>query len=433
MSAFLDEISHAQKDGEPRGIASICSAHPWVLETVFKHGRIGTTPILIEATCNQVNQFGGYTGRTPSDFRSFINRLAAENEFPFEQVILGGDHLGPSPWQTLPAHVAMQNAVDLVRGFVQAGFTKIHVDTSMHLGGDDCASPLDLELAAARTAALVKVAEETINSDKDGSLRYVIGTEVPLPGGAHTEKAEHSVTSIEQARSTLEAIQAALYKVGLQSAWERTIALVVQPGVEFGSDFIVDYDPEAASELVHFSETTPFVYEAHSTDYQTPASLKNLVRDHFAILKVGPALTFAYREAVFGLARVESEMVPPEQCSHLLEVIESTMLQEPEHWQNHYRGSSLECSLARKYSLSDRIRYYWGKPAIQSALVQLLHNFGERPLPLSLISQYFHSLYAPIREGRMRNSANSLMAESIALVLQDYSAACNPTHAQMTM
>ena len=84
--------------------------------------------------------------------------------------------------------------------------------------------------------------------------------------------------------------------------------MVVQPGVEYGDDHIFDYDRAAAAELSRFITTQPgLVYEAHSTDYQTPAALRALVEDHFAILKVGPALTFAYREAVFALELIERE------------------------------------------------------------------------------------------------------------------------------
>ena len=85
--------------------------------------------------------------------------------------------------------------------------------------------------------------------------------------------------------------------------------MVVQPGVEFGDDFVLPYRPEAAKELSRFIEDQPMIYEAHSTDYQTRAALTSLVHGHFAILKVGPGLTFAFREAVFALAMIENEML----------------------------------------------------------------------------------------------------------------------------
>ena len=86
--------------------------------------------------------------------------------------------------------------------------------------------------------------------------------------------------------------------------------MVVQPGVEFGDEFVHDYRAESAQDLVKLIEGYPnLVYEAHSTDYQTRQNLAHLVRDHFAFLKVGPALTFAFREAVFALVHMENELI----------------------------------------------------------------------------------------------------------------------------
>ena len=97
---------------------------------------------------------------------------------------------------------------------------------------------------------------------------------------------------------------------GLQSAWSRVIGLVVQPGVEFGDDQVFHYDSKAAADLSAMIEKNDqFVYEAHSTDYQSETGLSNLVRDHYCILKVGPWLTFAYREALFALESMEKELL----------------------------------------------------------------------------------------------------------------------------
>ncbi|SFM59064.1 D-tagatose-1,6-bisphosphate aldolase subunit GatZ/KbaZ, partial [Pleomorphomonas diazotrophica] len=122
-----------------RGIPSICSAHPVVIEAAMRHaGRLGL-PVLIEATCNQVNQDGGYTGMTPGDFRDFVEVIAKRLGFPFERVILGGDHLGPNPWKKLPATEAMDKAKVMIDAFARAGFTKLHLDTSMGCAGEPVA------------------------------------------------------------------------------------------------------------------------------------------------------------------------------------------------------------------------------------------------------------------------------------------------------
>ncbi|MEZ0396160.1 MAG: D-tagatose-bisphosphate aldolase, class II, non-catalytic subunit [Anaerolineales bacterium] len=432
----LDSLAASHHAGQPRGLPSICSAHPLVIEAALQHGRTQPRPVLIEATCNQVNQFGGYTGMTPADFARFVQETADRLGFPRSRLILGGDHLGPLPWADEPAERAMQKASDLVRAFVQAGFTKVHLDCSMPLGGE---SDLPLEVIARRTAQLARVAEQAAGFTHPSTihrppsivrrpLRYVIGSEVPPAGGARAGAGRLAVTSPEAAADTLAAARRAFHEQGLDSAWERVRALVVQPGVEFGDDFVHDYDRAAAAPLARFIETVPgLVYEAHSTDYQTPAALRALVEDHFAILKVGPALTFALREAVFALAAIEAELLPAAARSHIVRVLEQAMLRNPGYWEKYYRGSEQERRLKRKFSLSDRIRYYWADPQVRAAFERLLRNLEGKPLPLALVSQYLPRQYARLRSGEVEPLASTLLRDHIHDVLRDYDFACGPS------
>lgn len=416
---YLDEILAAQKRGEAVGIPSICSAHPDVIrQTVKVSQTFGVSP-LIESTCNQVNQYGGYTGMTPKGFVSYVHNIASENDLPFENIILGGDHLGPSVWQNEPSESAMQKSEILVREYVGAGFTKIHLDCSMKLA-DDPAGALDIEIIANRVARLAVVAENLAKAalkarEPSQGLRYVIGTEVPIPGGAMRHEEHVRVTTVEDARQTIEVTRAAFLRQGLEDAWQRVIGLVVQPGVEFGDDFVLPYQPEAARELSKFIEVQPVVYEAHSTDYQTRDALRNLVKHHFAILKVGPALTFAFREAVFALAMIEAECIPKDQRSNVMQVLENVMLQHPEYWNKHYYGSEQEQPFKLKYSLSDRIRYYWVQPEVQRAFSQLMENLGTKVLPYSLLRQFV---------GDVNLTSVQVIETKVGRVLDDYFVAC---------
>ena len=427
---YLDEIVRAQKNGVSKGIASLCSAHPYVLKAAMRHAQKSGNPVLIESTCNQVNQFGGYTNMTPADFVSFVHEIAQKNDVPDEQVLLGGDHLGPNVWQHEPAEVAMQKSCQMIREYINAGYSKIHLDASMKLADDPQGFPLDLEIAAGRAADLAVEAEQSWKSSGESRVapRYVIGTEVPIPGGAKEHEDGVAITSPDDARQTIDATRQAFYQRGLEQAWERVVALVVQPGVEFGDDFVLEYKPEAAYNLARFIEKeSALIYEAHSTDYQTCQGLTDLVQDHFAILKVGPWLTFAFREAVFTLARIEDELrtrIGPAESSHILEVMDDVMLKLPDYWAKYYKGNEYDLRFARKYSLSDRARYYWPDPRIQTALTKLLHNLKTAPIPLSLLSQYAPLQYKRIRNGTLENSPEGIILDQITSVLETYAEAC---------
>lgn len=422
---FLDEIVSAQHNGIALGLPSLCSAHPWVLSTAMRTYAKLDKPLLIESTCNQVNQEGGYTGLTPSDFVAYVSSLAKQAGFPKERLLIGGDHLGPYPWRNEKAEIAMQKAQELVKRSVQAGYQKIHLDASMPLGDDTPTQPLPLEVIAERTARLAQAAFQAAEDvGISSALRFVIGSEVPLPGGAPAEEAHVTVTDVSTIQETLSAVQATFQKAGLMHLLEQVIALVVQPGVEFGDDFVLEYQPHNAQALARWIESqASLVFEAHSTDYQTRENLCAMVRDHFAILKVGPALTFAFRQAVFALAHIEEHLCASEEQSHLWQVIEQVMLENPQYWKNYYDGPPREQALRRKFSLSDRIRYYWSNPSIQIALETLLSNLKDKTIPIGLLKQYCPHLH--ISQTSVASPLpRQIIEASIRSVLEDYLSAC---------
>lgn len=427
MEMPFKKLIENQHAGRAVGIYSVCSAHPLVLEAAMLQAKADSTHLLIEATSNQVNQFGGYTGMVPSDFIGFVKRIADRVQFDMEKILLGGDHLGPHVWQDLPAKQAMQYAADMVRAYVEAGFRKIHLDTSMPCADDS--KPLQEEVVSRRAAELCSAAEEVLYPGSPSPAPvYVIGTEVPVPGGAHETLQQMEPTSPEAAQKTIEVTETAFKDRHLTDQWGRVIAVVVQPGVEFGDTEVIEYRPENARSLTRLiEEYENLVYEAHSTDYQTEEALGALVRDHFAILKVGPGLTFALREAVFALALIEEELAgvhPDMKPSRIRRVLEEAMLQGPEHWKKHYKGSSAEQAFARAFSYSDRSRYYWPQPPVQEACEQLLENLRSNSVPPSLLSQFMPHQYERVRAGLIANSPRALILDKIMEVTGTYSRAC---------
>ena len=406
------------------GIYSVCSAHPWVLQAAAEQSREDDHLLLIEATSNQVNQNGGYTGMKPANFRRLVEHIADSAGFNRKHLILGGDHLGPNPWRDLAPETAMTNAVKMVEEYASAGFSKIHLDASMPCGGE--AAVLNDETVAARAARLCATAEEAASKAGLPGPVYVIGTEVPTPGGATHDLGELAVTTPAAAQRTIEIHQREFAKAGLQNAWERVLALVVQPGVEFDHNNVVDYSRPKASALSTWLRDTAqtFIFEAHSTDYQIAAAYSQLVQDEFAILKVGPALTFAMREALFALSAMEQELASEGETSHLREVVEQIMLANPTSWQPYYEGTPQQQKYLRVYSYSDRMRYYWTNRRIETAVAQLIENIGELGLPEPMLGAYLPRQYERVREGTLKNDAVSIIVDRVRDVLRIYSAAC---------
>lgn len=425
---FQDVLRRNRKFGNA-GVYAVCSSHAQVIDAAIQQSIEDNSVLHVESTSSQVNQFGGYSGQTPQQFAHFVASKAQRAGLPPGRVLLGGDHLGPFPWRGEPSDSAMDKACELVRSCVVAGYQKIHLDPSMPCA-DDQEANLNERTIAARAAVLCEAAEKPSRDLSSGSTQpvYVIGTEVPAPGGEVQGAQGPTVSAADDVHRTLDVFNEAFLKRGLSSAWERVVALVVQPGVDFGADAVFDYDGSKARSLSAALAThNGIVYEAHSTDYQSNVSLAQMVRDHFAILKVGPWLTFAFREAVLALSSIERELFKASRQHHLSEVreaLEAAMLHNPAPWRPYYHGAEDELRRDLIYGYSDRCRYYWHEPVVQKEVDQLLQNLATVPIPLTLISQYLPEEYKAIRTGRLQPVPEKMIQEHIRQVLRIYAAAC---------
>ena len=415
---LLAAIVEANRGGQPVGIPSYCTAHADTLRALFRAYADGDEPILVEATCNQVNQFGGYTAMTPAGFRNFVEIIAAGESVDPSRIILGGDHLGPNPWKAEPAAAAMAKAKAMVKAYVEAGFSKIHLDASMACADDD---GLDEATMAERAAELCAVAEA---SAAGRPLCYIIGTEVPIPGGETETLDALAVTTPGAAQHTFALHQRSFGERGLADAFGRVIGMVVQPGVDFGNAQVFAFDPAAAAALsLSFKKRPKTVFEAHSTDYQTQAALDALVASHFAILKVGPELTFAYRQAVVAMAAMES-CLSVSHPSNALAIIEEEMLADPTHWRNYIAPGPREAAM-RLFGLSDRVRYYWPKPRIAAALRLLYHNIDHAHPELGLLLQFAPDLAADSAEPMPLSFR--IVQHHVGAVIEKYRRATRPS------
>jgi D-tagatose-1,6-bisphosphate aldolase subunit GatZ/KbaZ len=427
----LRKVLRSNRQSGKGGVYAVCSAHLAVIEAAVEQSLEDGSVLHVESTSSQVNQFGGYTGSTPSQFTQLIHSVARSAGLPTERILLGGDHLGPFPWRNEASRSALEKACRLVRDCVAGGYQKIHLDASMPCADDKAGLPE--RTVAERAAMLCQAAEEAYRELPPGSPQpvYVVGTEVPAPGGESLDTLAPAVTKAEDVHRTLEEFRLAFAQRGLSSAWERVIGLVVQPGVDFGSNSVFDYDRAKAQSLSAALSLHPgIVFEAHSTDYQSPQALTRMVEDHFAILKVGPWLTFAFREAALALSAIERELcatTSERPISHVREALETAMLRDPAHWRSYYHSDEDEVRRDRTFGYSDRCRYYWNQPAVREEIARLLDNLGAKPIPLTLISQYLPLEYEAIRAGELQTAPDRMIQHHIRRVLGMYADACSAT------
>jgi len=415
MFDITSEINR-NRSGGSIGLPCFCTANELALRSVFQYARDYKVPAVIEATCNQVNQDGGYTGMTATDFCCWIATLAKEYNVAAENVILGGDHLGPNPWRHLSPNDAMDKADVLVRDYASAGFRKIHLDASMACGDEPTPS---FELVAQRAARLCKIAEN--HSPHCEQLVYIIGTEVPIPGGETDDMQGLAVTSVERLNETIDTHRHAFEREGLSHVWPKIVSVVTQPGVDFSHTAIHRFEPDKASELsTAIQAFDNLSFEAHSTDYQPTNALTELVKKHFFFLKVGPELTFRMREAVFSLAGIEEHLCAEQDRSGLIAALNHAMRENTDHWTPYYRGDNDLVKQLKHFSYSDRIRYYWTVPSVRDALERLFSNLNMLKIPETMVSQYFSE-----REfGSLAGPAEQLATDHIALCINRYYRAC---------
>lgn len=423
---ILETITKKNQENK-KGIYSICSSNTFVVKSCMQIAKRDNSILLIESTCNQVNQYGGYSGMRPLDFAMFVSKISKEVNFPQEKIILGGDHLGPYPWKNDFAKIAMGKSEQMIKEYITAGYRKIHLDASMPCKDDNLSREFTRLESAKRAVKLCKVAEnqELSNSDKPV---YIIGTEVPTPGGQLNMPGELKITSPQEVLDTIEIYKTEFYQEGLESAWERVIAIVVQPGVEFSNCKIQEYVSENALGLKNLIMNIPgMVYEAHSTDYQTRENLRQMVIDNFIILKVGPALTFAFREVVFALATIEEMLLTNRNDlypSNIIKIICSEMDNVSNLWIDYICKSESLFNFARLYGFSDRVRYLWNTPKIKLSIYRLISNLEKIEIPLTLISQFLPKQYRLIREKIIKNNPQEIIIAGIIDVVENYSFAC---------
>ena len=425
---LLRETIEERSRGVATGVYSACTANPLAIEACMRRSAAADHFVVIEATANQVNQYGGYTGMQAHDYSALVYAIGERCGLARDRIVLGGDHLGPLPWSQQTESEAMAQAAKLVHSYVVAGFSKIHIDTSMRLGSDDPERPLSTHIVARRAAELARVALDAYGTlqGRESDVQFpvfVLGSEVPIPGGSQDHEEALLITESRDFHKSVEEFRAEFARQGLEQVWQNVVAFVVQPGVEFGDETVDRYDRQAAGDLTgSLAEYEGMVFEGHSTDYQHREHLREMVEDGIAILKVGPALTFALREALFALENIERELLGSQspRLSCFSETLDSEMVEDPVFWKSHYRGEQAALRLKRRFSYSDRCRYYLPREAVVAAEKKLFDNLAASPVPVPLLSQYLPLQYRRVISGTLALDPRELVIDHVGDCVDDY-------------
>ncbi len=305
MSWLADTIRR-HKSGDTVGVYSVCSAHPTVVEAAIMQAGADDVPVLIEATSNQVDQFGATpdaSGRVP---RPPSSASPTGADFPRSRVVLGGDHLGPNRWQGETAAAAMEKADATHRRLRRAGYSKIYLDAA-------CPVPTTRQCSMTRpsrsaphaccTSRRIRATQRRRPSDVRHRHR---GT--GSRAGPRDARRSHPDAG-RSCRATDRRASGRVHPIRLDHVWPRVMALVVQPGVEFDHLQVIDYRRTAHRGATARPRhgTAPGVRGAFHRLSATP-QIARARRRSLAVLKVGPGLTFAMREALFGLAHIENQL-----------------------------------------------------------------------------------------------------------------------------
>ena len=165
-----------------------------------------------------------------------------------EQVLLGGDHLGPNCWQDLPAEAAMAKSEQLIADYVARGLSQ---DSSglLHVlcGRSDAAHRRGR--GGASGAACAPLPSRPGSAPAAKPPVYVVGTEVPVPGGAQEALTELALTDPAGRHRNHRRPFGGVPVRGTAYVWPRVIGLVVQPGVEFDHHKVIDFHAPRAADL----------------------------------------------------------------------------------------------------------------------------------------------------------------------------------------
>ena len=393
-----------------KALPSFCTSNFDVIKTILYFCKIKKLPCLIECTSNQVNQNGGYTRNTPKSFVNKILKICKNLNFQRKNLFLGGDHLGPLPWKNYSKKKAMKNSVKLIGDFLKQNYCKIHIDTSIKCRDDKLINSL---IIFDRTKNILN---SPVIQKKIKNKFLIIGTEVPLSGSGDTSKI--SLTNINHIREECRQFKDVLRDLKFKN---KKFGLVIEPGMKYMHSKVVVPRFKKFSKKKMISKNENFVFEAHSSDYQSKHTLKKLVENNFKFLKVGPELTYNYAKALFDMHHIEKKIFKTKN-SNVKKVILSSMVNNSKYWKGYYDKKNINLFLNSKL---DRMRYYLNSDKVDKSIKILKKNINKIDLKnnLTLIKKAYRKEFLKIQKDNLSNFEKFKLI-FICKVLHKYFFAC---------
>jgi D-tagatose-1,6-bisphosphate aldolase subunit GatZ/KbaZ len=347
-----------------KAIPSFCTSNIFVLKSLLSFCKKKKLPILIETTSNQVNQHGGYSGNKPKDFIRKMNNLAKKMQFNKKNIFYGGDHLGPLPWKLSNSSVALKKSIELVNLYIAAKYQKIHIDTSIECNDDKTLTNKEVFLRAQYILKKLK------NKRIIKNTFLVFGTEVPLAGGNNNKKIKSTMFKkiIDEYNNFSKLLK-------FENLPIKNFGLVIEPGMKFMHKNVTKPYLKNFKLKKLFSKKNNFFYEAHSTDYQSFITLRNLVKNNFKILKVGPELTFNLLKSFLFMEKVEKKKYSKR--SNFKKTILDEMFTSDQYWRDYFKNVSkkeLKKNIINSYY--DRTRYYLDNKKVLNSIKVLENNIN---------------------------------------------------------
>ena len=396
-----------------KSLPSFCTSNFDVLKVLMIFSKYHQLPTLIESTSNQVNQFGGYTGLKPLQFKQKVDKLCKSVKLPSKLLIIGGDHLGPLPWKNVNKKSAMKNAKILVKKCLNAKYKKIHIDTAIVCRDE---KNIDRNIIVNRCEEILK----SLTKNDLKNVFIVVGTEVPFAGGG--DHLKPVITKLESIKKEY-LLYSKIFKQK-KILKKKPFALVIDPGIGFNNLAITTTNLFGFRKKNSFSKKNNFYFEAHSSDYQSRTDLKRLVENNFKFLKVGPELTYIYSKSIFKMQSIE-KLIYTKKLSDIDSVLLSEMNINKKYWKSYYKGPKKKIDFLLFNSYLDRSRYYWNKKKVINSKKILFKNINK--LNENLFLRSFNLTKRKLKIKKLLKLSNTDFITYLFLekVFAKYYSACN--------